>query len=655
MARSRFGYSPALDGLRGVFILLFIGFHFGLTQLEGMWVTINLFFVLSGFLIFRLLTAEDAKYGSIDVLAFYRRRIRRLVPALLVMLTAVAAWGALFAPDGLRRKLGGDLLATLGYGMNWRLIAQGDQYFGTAGGASPLRHAWTLAIEEQFYLVAPLVIIALFAWFGSRRTAVGVLLLGAVVSAVWTAHLGFHDQSDYPRVYYGSDTRAQALFIGAAIGVLSGPVSQRTRAPELPMWLIEWGGLVGLISSVISFAFVTPYSAWMFNQGGMLAFGIGSALLVLACADRRTNLTRTLFAWRPLAFVGERTYGLYLWHWPIYVALAPTPLGDHPVLLFIIGMAATVLVAHLSYTYLEQPIITRGIRGVLPRTRRPLLASLLPVALVAVLGFGLVRTAPGGQDAGSTSVAGELPDIVEGQASYRPGDPGRIGVLGDSVPYFLAERFPDEQFPGVTLDNHAREGCDLLDEPISWAPGLSKTTEPWCVVQKREWPQDFTKGDDDILLLFASPLVGLPHLVDGERLWLDDARFRAVITDRFETVYTQAKDAGARQVQIVNVPCRVPPKDIPEEVEAVLESEPELLAEYKNPKILNDLIDDWAGKHPDDVRVVDLASALCADGYPETLHGAPVYNDFLHFSPEVTPMLWKWLLGQVSENYARLD
>ena len=114
----------------------------------------------------------------------------------------------------------------------------------------------------------------------------------------------------------------------------------------------------------------------------------------------------------------------------------------------------------------------------------------------------------------------------------------------------------------------------------------------------------------------------------------------------------EALDAGAKQVQIVNVPCRLPPDDIPDEVQAVLESEPQMLAEYKNPEILNGLVESWAETHPDDVRVVDLDGALCADGYPEELHGVQVYNDFLHFSPEVTPMLWKWLLGQVSRNYA---
>lgn len=163
---------------------------------------------------------------------------------------------------------------------------------------------------------------------------------------------------------------------------------------------------------------------------------------MLACADPRPNPTRDLFAWQPLAFVGERTYGLYLWHWPIYLALAETPVGDNAIAIFVVSMVLTVAVAHLSYNHLEQPIIKHGIRGILPRTRETALASVLPVALVALLAVGLVRTAPEEERPTPAAAVASLPDVVEGQPSLVAGEPARIGVLGDSVPYFLAERFP---------------------------------------------------------------------------------------------------------------------------------------------------------------------------------------------------------------------
>lgn len=655
MARERSGYSPALDGLRGVFILLFIAYHFGLTQLEGMWVTINLFFVLSGFLIVRLLTAEHDRYGDIDVWDFYRRRARRLLPALLVVLTVVGVYGTFFAEEGIRRKIGGDMLATLGYVMNWRLVLQGDQYFGTAGGASPLRHAWTLAIEEQFYLVAPLLLLALLAAFGRRRAAtIGVLLVGAVLSAIWTAQLGLHEAADYPRLYYGTDTRAQALFLGAAIGVWRAPV-RGARPWQIPRWLLEVGGVVGLVSSVICFAIITPYTEWMFNDGGMLLFGVGSCLLVLACADRQRNLTRSLFAWEPLAFVGRRTYGLYLWHWPIYVALAPEAFGGSVPVTFVVCMVLTVLIAHLSYTYLEKPVIEKGVRGLWPRTRRPALLALTPVVVVAVASSAIAATAPPApveqvQQAPAAGPVETLPVLVEGQPEYEPGEPATVGVLGDSVPWYLAERFPAGSFPGVSIDNHAREGCDMLEVPLSFAPGVTQM-EQRCVTQREEWAADARAGGDDVLVYFASPLVTLPHVVEGERVWLEDERLQRLVTERFEIVYDEAKEAGVEQVRIVNVPCRVPPADIPEEIRLMLESEPKMLDEYKEPTILNGLVEDWAATHPD-VEIVDIHEALCGDGFTESVAGVPLYNDYLHFSPEATPMLWRWILGQVSEGYA---
>ena len=188
MAGAGRGYSPGLDGARGVFVVGFIAYHFGLSQLAGMWVVINHFFILSGFLIVRLLVQEYERHGDIDILAFYVRRARRLIPALLVVLAFVGLYGAFVAEGGQRRKVGGDMLATLGYVMNWRLILQGDEYFGDQGAPSPLRHAWTLAIEEQFYLVVPVLILLLFAVAGRRRRSlvVGALVVASLLAVLWT-------------------------------------------------------------------------------------------------------------------------------------------------------------------------------------------------------------------------------------------------------------------------------------------------------------------------------------------------------------------------------------------------------------------------------------------------------------------------------------
>lgn len=249
--------------------------------------------------------------------------------------------------------------------------------------------------------------------------------------------------------------------------------------------------------------------------------------------------------------------------------------------------------------------------------------------------------------------SGPPPAIVDDQAEYEEESPARIGVYGDSVPFFLTERFPQETFPGVELSNYSREGCDLLSEPLSWAPGFQMGNDDECTTLKKEWPEKFTEADDDVLLVWASPLLAVPHVVDGDRLWLDDPKYLELIKDRLDTVREEAVDSGAEQVQIVNVPCRKPNEEsIPEEFRVVFDSSPEIVEEYKEPKQINGLVEEWAEEH-DDVELIDLHGALCSDGYPEEIEGIQVFNDYLHFSPEATPMIWSYVLGQVSENYAR--
>lgn len=658
MARTRLGYSPALDGVRGLFMLCFMAYHFGLDRLTGAWVGINLFFVLSAFLITRLLVEEKVTRGDIDAVAFYKRRARRLLPGLFLVLGFIVAYAFLWADDAVRRKIGGDILATLGYVMNWRLIFEGDQYFGTAGGASPLRHAWTLAIEEQFYLFVPFVILGLMALVRSRRMITLVLVLGAVASAVWTAVLGFHDSGDYPRVYYGTDARAQALFIGAALGVWLAPGSSG-RVPTFSRPVVMAAGVIGVVSSAVAMLAVGPYSAWMFNLGGMFFFAVGSALLIIACADERPSWVQTAFGWGPLAYAGRLSYGLYLWHWPIWLAFGDGRLTTNASANFVLCSVLTVGAAHLSYKYVERPIIRKGVRGLFPSARTQATRAIavgLPVALLAGTGMAVAQSAPtqevsGGE--GEEVPTGPPPPIVDDQAKYEPDNPARIGVYGDSVPFFLTERFPQEVFPGVELSNYSREGCDLLSEPMSWAPGFQMGNDDECTAMKKEWPDKFAEADDEVLLVWASPLLAVPHVVEGDRLWLDDQKYLDLITDRLDTVREEAVDSGAEQVQIVNVPCREPNEEsIPEEFRVVFESSPEIVEEYEEPQQINALVEEWAEGH-DDVELIDLHGVLCADGYPEEIEGIEVFNDYLHFSPEATPMIWSHVLGQVSENYAR--
>lgn len=226
--RTQFRYNAPLDGMRGVLMVFFMLYHFGVGVFSGAWVSINTFFVLSGFLITRLLVEEHARTGRIRVWEFYKRRARRLLPALFLLLTTIAGYAAFVAPESARRVLGGDILATLGYVINWRLIARADEYFGTAGGPSPLRHAWTLSIEEQFYVLVPFLIGAVVLLARRRRSQAMIVLALAGIGALWGAHLGLHDVADHARP--GSTT---ARMLGPSHCSSARPSGSGARSPRV--------------------------------------------------------------------------------------------------------------------------------------------------------------------------------------------------------------------------------------------------------------------------------------------------------------------------------------------------------------------------------------------------------------------------------------
>lgn len=665
MSRSRYGYSPALDGVRGVAMVTFMAFHFGISGVPGAWIAVNIFFVLSGFLIVRLLIEELHRDGRIDALAFYRRRIRRLIPALLVLLAAIVVHGMLFTAAGQRRELGWDVLATLGYVMNWRLIATEDAYFDTFADPSPLRHAWTLSIEEQFYLVVPFLLLALFALVRRRWARAGFLLLLAVGSAVWTAVLGLDDPAtDHSRLYYGTDVRAQSLIVGAALGTLLAvtPTGRRYHLLEArPTHLLGWVALVATAAGVV---LIDPYDGWMFNAGGMLLVSVVAAVLVMACQDPDPSALTRMLGWRPVAHVGRLSYALYLWHWPVYLWLGPERIAGSVLLTALVGMAITFGIAQLSWTYVEQPVIRRGIRGLLPgvRGRQRLVAAVVPVALVAVGGLGLTRAAPTGGEvageepppfdpAGLDVEAGPVQPLLEGQADHADA-PSRIGVFGDSVPHLLVQDFPREEYPDISLTDATVPGCDFFNLPVRWSEDTVEEPEAECRDLHRNFDSLLEEDRAEVLVVFASPLTLAPHVAeDGSIMQADDPEYRDHMIERLDTVARRAKAAGVQQVQVVNVPCRELPEELPGGVQwQIFDRQPELRDEWEDPTRINDVVEEWV-EGTEGAALIDLDEALCSDGFQREVNGEPLYGDIVHFSPRSAPMLWTWLTGRVSSNW----
>ena len=267
-------HEPALDGMRALAVIAVLLYHGHVSWMQGGFLGVDVFFVLSGFLITSLLLAEWNGRGAIDLRAFWLRRCRRLLPAMLVVVAAVSAYAAVLATRDELDELRADTLATLGYAANWRAIAVGDQYGDLFSVPSPLQHTWSLAIEEQWYLLWPLVLLGLL--FAARRhaaiplAAIGTMVLGSTVLMAWV-----YDPADLARSYYGTDTRCQSLLVGAGLALVVRHVRVGRWIPVFAIAALAWLWTT------------TPLEAtWLYHGGFLLTRGAGRG------GDRRRDTCR---------------------------------------------------------------------------------------------------------------------------------------------------------------------------------------------------------------------------------------------------------------------------------------------------------------------------------------------------------------------------
>lgn len=429
---SLLGYLPALDGVRALAVISVIVYHANKKWLGGGFLGVEVFFVISGFLITSLLIAESEQHGSVNLKSFWLRRARRLLPALWVMLALVVVYCSLFERDMLG-NLRGDVIAALVYGFNWFQIWVGTSYF-TAFDFVPLRHLWSLAVEEQFYLFWPLIMFAV-AKLGRRRLPLVGLLFGltAVAIAVLTAityragHIAMiaetpeqyisllgHQVSRIDFLFLGTFSRAGGLFLGAALAVFwrpwvlgSSPIGTRGQLLDM-VFLAGIGGLAVttvVFRDVVEVTNVGTAGYDLLFRGGFFIVGLASVAVIAAAVHPTATMTHHLLGNRVMTYVGQRSYGLYLYHWPVfqmYRRFAGQGLTPYEfVLLILLSLAIT----ELSYRYVEMPV--RDGRFAAWRQRKKdeyvALANLDPrararraatVALVALLpAFSLVSVA----------------------------------------------------------------------------------------------------------------------------------------------------------------------------------------------------------------------------------------------------------------------
>jgi peptidoglycan/LPS O-acetylase OafA/YrhL len=454
-------YLPGLDGLRAVAVAAVVAYHLDFGWAQGGLLGVGVFFTLSGYLITDILLGHWDKKGRLGLRDFWLRRARRLLPALFVMLLVVAIWvNTLDRAElpGFR----GDVIASGLYVSNWWYIGQHASYYAQFAPPAPLDHLWSLAVEEQFYLIWPWLVLFGVLLFGRLTIAKGagrrspdggylsartrywmaaVTLVLAAASAVEMAVL-FHPGTDPTRVYEGTDTRAFGLLFGAALAMVWP--TRRARVPKAATWLLDVAGVAGLAVIGILIWRTNEYSAFMF-RGGLVLLSLGTVLVVAAVAVPGGLLGRAL-GWGPLRWTGVRSYGIYLWHYPLIVLTAPALIaGGFSTSRAAAAAAASVVVAAISWRFVEEPI-RRGFRGGFARPSLPRVLThreaLAPVAVsgMCVLALGgiaasmvAVMQRPAQTATGSaSSVAASRVRAIVSAIGMRPGRSSSLASLSDA-------------------------------------------------------------------------------------------------------------------------------------------------------------------------------------------------------------------------------
>ncbi|MGK9485071.1 acyltransferase family protein [Bacillus cereus group sp. MYBK29-1] len=465
-------YMVGLDSLRGLAILGVILYHINFNWMPGGFLGVTVFFVLSGYLITDILAMEWKRNKRIDLKKFWLSRARRLLPGMLVMLVITLAWITIFH-SSLLEKMRGDSLAALFYVSNWWYIYHKLSYFDNFNQISPLNHFWSLAVEEQFYVVWPFIISLGLYYIKKQSRMILLICLGAFASALAMAIL-YEPGVDPSRIYYGTDTRAFSLLIGAVLALVWPSNRLANKIIPKARFILDVVGGIALIIILVMFWKTNQYDPFLY-KGGMVLLSIATALLVANLAHPASRIAQFL-RFRPLRWVGVRSYGIYLWHYPILTLTTPkVNAGDFSIIRAILQFLLIILIAQISWKFIEKPIRQGALRNIQFKNLRLQNVTLgVKLALVcslfftsiAVLGLSNASKAKGNyqqdkveavqtQPAPHPVAVWEKPNqetpLNQGESkevnSAHPKNPLTVTAIGDSVmiditPY-LKNTFPD--------------------------------------------------------------------------------------------------------------------------------------------------------------------------------------------------------------------
>jgi len=626
----RLPHVSALDGIRALAVLAVMLFHGGVTRAQGGFIGVDVFLVLSGFLITTLLFRELHSTGGIAFKDFWLRRARRLLPALFLVLLAVALFGAFVATDDEALGLRGDLLGSLFYVQNWRLVLSGQSYFAQFGAPSPLRHMWSLAIEEQWYVVWPLLFFGIVKVARRDTKIVALITLALAAGSALLMAVLSTPGGDVSRVYYGTDTRAQALLIGAALAIVlsRGTVLERPSAVAITQVL----GLGGL--AFLAWVTMEHSETWTrFYRGGLSMVAVAAAAVIAGAMTRAGPVPRIL-AIPPLPAIGLISYGLYLWHWPVYVLLSPARTGLEGNRLLVVRIGVSFVIAIVSFVVVERPIREQRLRWVRGRNLWiPVASATTAVAVLALSASGA-----------SARTRSDLEAIQSAAARAADQHPARgatkVLVAGDSVAFTLTfGGLPRSMRREITLPGVVRLGCGLLTGTLLEGNRRGESQEK-CSNWPSEYAAGVRKNRPDLALLLIGAWEVIDHSIDGRVYRVGTPAMEALLRNRLDVARRTLTAEGARLVMLTT-PCFSP---VQRDLGAFGESQ---RADPKRVRWLNGVWRRYVRDHPN-VTLLDLDAHACPDGrYAAKIHGVVMRTDGVHFTEAGARLMWRWLAPEL--------
>jgi peptidoglycan/LPS O-acetylase OafA/YrhL len=467
---------PAIDGLRAVAVIAVMLYHLGFSWIPGGFLGVDLFFVISGYVITRLLLDSIQRSGGLDLRAFYLARVRRLLPPLLFMIFGTAIFVGIWAPETTRRLLSDAPFSIFG-GMNWWLVFRETDYFEAIGRPPLLQHTWSLAVEAQFYLVWPLVLLLILKWFGKKRipgAALTIAAISGITLFIVSLSLDAANSKRVSHIYFGTDTHSIGLFLGAALAVSWIPQNLKSEVSQRAQDFVDGIGVIGFIGILGAFLLINESDPTLYRIAFPLAGIFGCAILtsIVHPASRFAPILRT----RTLVWIGERSYAIYLWHWIVFQLTRPSvDLAGQEWALYTVRFLIVLALADISLRLVELPVRSGAVeswfRGMKYRTKKVRVRQKISVAvgIIALLAATTAISANAISVADQEAVAleKELTQELKPSAQKPPvisnvGLPD-IWVTGDSVILGIRYELGDLRTIGLINARVGRQAPELLE------------------------------------------------------------------------------------------------------------------------------------------------------------------------------------------------